>query len=100
LTIYTNHVESNIYAAQKEVLMASPGMTEDIVNRIIDQRESQNFKQSGYSVRSRDNYSSLVRFVDVTNQMFILLNLSFSGDEKKGFGIRAVVLLRAVAYPL
>jgi len=101
VTIYSTTVRVNINAAPKEVLMAMPGMTEDIVNRIIDLRESTEFKtvrdiQSVAGI----NYSSLVRFVDVTeSNVYTIESVGFQRDEKKGFGIRAVVSVESGGIP-
>jgi general secretion pathway protein K len=93
VTIYSTTVRVNINAAPKEVLMAMPGMTEDIVDKIIDLRESAEFKtiQDIQSVAGI-NYSSLVRFVDVTeSNVYTIESIGFQREEKKGYGIRAVV---------
>jgi general secretion pathway protein K len=101
VTIYSTGVRVNINAAPKEILMAIPGMTEDIVNRIIDLRESAEFKtiQDIQSIAGI-NYPSLVRFVDVAeSNVYTIESVGFQREEKKGYGIRAVVSVEAGGIP-
>jgi len=101
VTIYSTGVRVNINAAPKEILMAIQGMTEDIVNRIIDLRESAEFKtiQDIQSI-AVINYPSLVRFVDVAeSNVYTIESVGFRREEKKGYGILAVVSVEAGGIP-
>lgn len=101
VTIYSTTVRVNINAAPKEVLMAMPGITEDIVNRIIDLRDSSEFKtiQDIQSIAGI-NYSSLARFVDVAeSNVYTIESIGFQREERKGYGIRAVVSVAGGSTP-
>lgn len=95
ITIYTNNTRVNINAAPKEVLMALPGMTEDIANRIIELREAAEFKttQEIQSIPGID-YRVLRLLIDMGElNIYTIESVGFQREEKKGYGIRAIVSL-------
>jgi len=101
LTIYSTTFRVNLNAAPKEVLMAIPGMTEDIVNRIIELRDGAEFKtiQDLQSIAGI-NYASLVRFVDVVEpNVYTIESVGFQREEKKGYGIRAIAFIDSDGTP-
>ncbi len=101
LTIYSSAIRVNVNAAPKEVLMAIPGMTEDIVNKIIDLRDTVEFKTI-QDLRSivGINYASLIRFVDVMeSNVYTIETVGFQREEKKGYGIRAVAFTESGGTP-
>jgi general secretion pathway protein K len=92
----------NINAAPKEVLMGlvgiMPGMTEDAVNRIIEQRESVEFKsvQEMLAIIGVNNDPAMARFINrlidmSESNVYTIEAVGFQREEKKGYGIRAIV---------
>jgi len=93
VTIYSTSTKVNINAAPKEVLMALPGITEDAVNRIIEQRESVEFKSTQeIQAIAGDNYPAMARFIDMgESNVYTIESVGFQREEKKGYGLRAIV---------
>ena len=85
VTIYSSSRRLNINAAPKEVLMALPGITEDIVNRIIEQRESVEFKSvQEIQAITGVNYPAIARFVDMgESNIYTIESVGFQRERKK-----------------
>jgi general secretion pathway protein K len=101
LTIYNTTMRININAAPKEVLMSLPGITEDAVNRIIEQRESVEFKSfRDIQAITGVNYPAIARFVDTgESNVYTIESVGFQREEKKGYGIRAIVSVESGGTP-
>jgi general secretion pathway protein K len=101
VTIYSSTRSVNINTAPREILMAMPGMTEDVVNRIIEQRESVEYK----SVREIQaipgiNYPSIRWSLDMgESNIYTIESVGFQREEKKGYGIRAIVSVESGGTP-
>jgi general secretion pathway protein K len=101
VTIYSPTMRVNINAAPKEVLMSLPGMTEDVVNKIIEQRESVEFKSAqDIQAISGVDYPAIARLVDMSeSSIYTIESVGFQREEKKGYGIRAIVSIESGTMP-
>jgi general secretion pathway protein K len=101
VTIYSSTRSVNINTAPREVLMALPGMAEDVVNRIVELRESAEFK-SVQEIQSIPgiNYPAIRWSVDMgESNIYTIESVGFQREEKKGYGIRATVSIESGAAP-
>jgi general secretion pathway protein K len=93
VTIYSTTMKVNINVAPKEVLMSLLGITEDAVNQIIEQRKVAEFKsiQDLQKITGID-YRAMSPFIDFNeSNAYTIESVGFQREEKKGFGIRAIV---------
>jgi len=101
VTIYSSTRSVNINAAPREVLMAMPGMTEDVVNRIIEQRESVEYK-SVQEIQAIPgiNYPPIRWSLAMSeSNIYTIESVGFQREEKKGYGIRAIVSFESSGVP-
>jgi general secretion pathway protein K len=101
VTIYSSSLKVNINVAPKEVLMALPGITEDVVNRIIEQRESVEFKsiQEIQAILGA-SYPAVARLIDIGEaNIYTIESVGFQREEKKGYGIRSIVSVESGGAP-
>ncbi|HEX2965469.1 MAG TPA: helix-hairpin-helix domain-containing protein [Syntrophorhabdaceae bacterium] len=93
LTVYSRMDRINMNAAPKEVLMALPDVTEEIADRIVERRQSIEFKSiQDIQMIEGINYRALAPFVDIgESNVYTIESVGFQSEEKKGYGIRAVV---------
>jgi general secretion pathway protein K len=101
VTIYSSTRSLNINTAPREVLMALPGITEDVVNRIIELRESVEFK-SVQEIQAIPgiNYPAIRWSVDIgESNIYTIESVGFQREEKKGYGIRAIVSVESGGTP-
>jgi general secretion pathway protein K len=101
VTVYSSNLRVNINVAPKEVLMALPGITEDVVNAIIGQRETVEFK-SYQDIRAilGTSYSAIARLLDMGEaNIYTIESVGFQREEKKGYGIRAIVSVESGGAP-
>ncbi len=93
LTIYGTSSKVNINAAPREVLMALPGLTEDTLKRIMDQREAVEFKSvQEIQAITGLNFPTLAQYIDMSEtDVYTIESVGFQGDSKEGYGIRAIV---------
>lgn len=93
LTIYGTSSKININAAPRELLMALPGLTEDTLKRIVDQREAGEFKTvQDIQAITGLNFPTLAQYIDMSEtNVYTIESVGFYGDSKQGYGIRAVV---------
>lgn len=93
LTIYGTSSKININAAPREVLAALPGLTDEIVKRIIDQREAAEFRSvQDIQAITGLNFPLLAQYIDMTEtNVYTIESTGFLGESKQGYGIRAVV---------
>ena len=101
VTIYSSTMRININSAPKEVLMALPGISEDTVNRIIGQRESVEFKSvQDIQAMSGADYPAIRPFLDISeSNIYTIESVGFQREEKKGYGIRAIVSIESGGTP-
>ena len=101
VTIYSSTRSVNINAAPREILMAMPGITEDVVNRIIEQRESVEFKSiQEIQAIPGINYPSIRWSLDIgESNIYTIESVGFQREEKKGYGIRAIVSVESSGTP-
>jgi general secretion pathway protein K len=101
VTIYSSTRSLNINAAPREVLMALSGLTEDVINRIIDQRESVEFKSAqDIQAISGVNYPAIRWSLDTNeSNIYTIESIGFQREEKKGYGIRAIVSVESGGTP-
>ena len=93
LTIYGTSSKININAAPKEVLAALPGLTGDAAKRIVDQRETAEFKSvSDIQAITGLNFAVLGQYIDMAEgNTYTIESTGFLGESKKGYNVRAVV---------
>lgn len=93
LTIYGTSSKININAAPQEVLAALPGLTEENVKRMIDQREAAEFKSvQDIQAITGLNFPVLAQYVDMTEaNTYTIESTGYLGESRQGYGIRAVV---------
>ncbi|OPY03785.1 MAG: General secretion pathway protein K [Syntrophorhabdus sp. PtaB.Bin184] len=93
LTIYGTSSKVNINAAPKEVLMALPGLNEDTVKRILNQREAAEFRSvQEIQAITGLNFPVLAQYIDMSEtDIYTIESVGFQGDSKEGYGIRAIV---------
>jgi general secretion pathway protein K len=92
LTIYSDSGKINLDAAPREVLLAIPGISPDTADRNIDLRES----QGSYNLRAGLGEASAVASPYLTTEAsrtFSLEAVGYTGAEKAGYGIKAVVTI-------
>ncbi len=77
--------------------MALPGIGEDVVDRIIQQRESAEYKSyRDMQAILGTNYSAIARFLDMSEaNIYTIESVGFQREEKKGYGIRAIVSIES-----
>ena len=86
LTIYGTSSKININAAPKEVLAALPGLTDDVLRRIIDQREAAEFKSvQDIQAITGLNFAILAQYIDMTEgNTYTIESTGFLGESKAG----------------
>jgi general secretion pathway protein K len=90
LTIYSNTRKINLDAAPREVLLSVPGITPDSADTIIDLRENQEMYNLEASLGG--DYAVAAPYVSsAASRTFSIEAVGYTGDEKTGFPIRAVV---------
>ncbi|MEN6615745.1 MAG: general secretion pathway protein GspK [Syntrophorhabdus sp.] len=93
LTIYGTSSKININAAPREILSALPGLTEEMVKRIIDQRETAEF-QNVQEIQAITglNFASVALYIDMAEASnYTIEAMGSQGESKRGRSIRAVV---------
>jgi general secretion pathway protein K len=93
VTIYGSTSKINLNAATSEVLTALPGLTEDVVLRIIQQRESVEFKSvQDIQAITGLNSEAISSYIDMSeSDIYTIESVGLQGDANKGYGIRAIV---------
>jgi general secretion pathway protein K len=95
LTVNSKINTININAAQKEVLTAIPGITEEMADLIIDYRQEKeiNNLQEIQNIFG-ENYSIVSPYISVTGSNTVTIESAGNkDDEKGGYGIRATVTI-------
>ncbi|MRR08304.1 MAG: general secretion pathway protein GspK, partial [Deltaproteobacteria bacterium] len=84
LTIYGTSSKININAAPKEVLAALPGLTGDAAKRIVDQRETAEFKSvSDIQAITGLNFAVLGQYIDMAEgNTYTIESTGFLGESK------------------
>ncbi|MBF0344282.1 MAG: general secretion pathway protein GspK [Nitrospirae bacterium] len=97
VTVYNKGGKININAAQKEVLMALPNVTEDVANMIIERRKSLEFKQPNeLQDLLRDVFAAIQGYVDLSEpNVFTVDSIGKIQGYASQVGIRAIVELTA-----
>lgn len=87
LTVSSKNSAINLNAAPREVLMAVPGITPEIADGIITYRESKNLAEAGIPPES-------FKYLNTTeSNIFTIVSIGHKGDEKKGYAIKATVIV-------
>lgn len=93
LTIYSKSSQINVNAAPKEVLMSIPGITAEIAEEIINQRE--NKKITGINEIQGflgGNYRDAARYIGLQEpNIFSIYSAGYKDSERAGYAIMAVV---------
>lgn len=95
VTINSGRSQININAAPKEVLMAIPGMTPEIADAIIEYREEKEILNlAEIQPILGANYSLMSKYLSAgASNRFTIESIGYKEDEKKGFGIKATVII-------
>ena len=102
VTVYGAHSKINLNAASQEILMAIPGLSAEAIVRIIEQREAMEFREiKDIQAITGINAEPIAPYVDTGESgTYTIESVGFQGDEKKGYGIRAIVSLLEGSLPL
>ncbi len=96
LTVNSPTSQINVGAAPREVLMAIPGMTEDVVNSIMDARENPTADYAtaiqGLTGVVQAPYNQFITQA-AAGSVFSIESSGFKGDAKGGYTIKATVIL-------
>jgi general secretion pathway protein K len=95
ITINSGKSQININAAQKEVLMAIPGMTPEIADAIIDYRQEKEILNiAEVQPILGANYNLMSRYITAgSSNTFSIDSVGYKENEKAGFGIKAIVII-------
>lgn len=102
VTVYGSTSKINLNAALPEILAAIPGLSPEAIVRIIEQREATEFREiKDIQAVTGLNSEAISPYVDTGESGTCTIeSTGFQGDEKKGYGIRAVVSLPEGSLPL
>ena len=95
ITVNSNITTINVNAAQKEVLMAVPGITPEIADAIISSRQNKrivNPQEVGVPPQSLP----YITFAD--SNTYSVDALGYAGAQTKGYPIKAVVIIEGTKY--
>jgi general secretion pathway protein K len=97
LTVYGAAPKINANAAAKEVLAAIPGLTAEMVDAIMEQRKTAEFRAlAELQAIPGVTLPTVAPYIDVAeSNTFSLESAGFVEGAKKGYGIRAVVTVEA-----
>lgn len=95
LTVHSRQRVINVNSAPKEVLMAIPGMTEEIADSIIEYRKEKRINHiNEIQGILGTNFSSIMPYIMAgTSNIFTIESTGYKGDNKKGYTIRATVMI-------
>ncbi len=95
LTVNSNTAQISLSAAPREVLMAIPGMTADVVQAIMDARENPANSATatqGLTAVVQAPYSQFITQGTMGN-VFSIESAGFKGDAKGGYKIKATITI-------
>lgn len=91
LTIYSNSATINISSAPKELLLAVPGLTPEIIDEIIAKREA--LTASGALNVTIPQESSRFVAQGGSANAYTIESAAYKGSEKSAFAVRATVVI-------
>jgi general secretion pathway protein K len=93
LTVNSGAGKINIYAAPREVLKAIPGMSDDLINAIMTNRDAGNIQALQNIIGQ--NQAQMLPYILLadTNNTFTIESSGFKGAERTGYTVRATVTL-------
>ncbi len=90
LTVHSRSATINVTSAPKEVLMAIPGMTEELADGIISDRETQQEETHQPAIPTEGRqYASF----GATTAIYTIESVGRKGTDKTGHAIRATVMI-------
>ena len=97
LTVNSNSAQINVDSAPKEVLMAIPGITADIVAAIMDARENPVDYATAMQGLTAVVQAPFNQFIahGMAGNVFSIESSGFKGDAKGGYTIKATVTLES-----
>jgi general secretion pathway protein K len=95
LTVYSKTGKINLNSAPREILRAIPGMTEDTVEIIVTNRQSNTpGRTSNTQSISGNQYGAMASFIGTDeSNVFTIDSVGYKKNEKKGYAIRATVIM-------
>jgi general secretion pathway protein K len=97
LTIHSNTNKINLKSAPKEILMAIPGLSEDLVDNIITLRESapEEIINHLQAVMGKD-YNTTASYIGVLDSnIYTIDSTGYLIEKKKGYAIRSTVIMES-----
>ncbi|MFH2047491.1 MAG: hypothetical protein ABIK92_20365 [Pseudomonadota bacterium] len=97
LTIHSNTNKINLKSAPKEVLMAIPGLSEDLVDNIITLRESapEEIINHLQAVMGKDYNISASYIGVVDSNIYTIDSTGYLSEKKKCYAIRSTVIMES-----
>ncbi len=95
LTVNSNIAQINLSAAPREVLMAIPGMTADVVQAIMDARENPGDYATAVQGLTAVVQAPYNQFINqgTAGNVFSIESSAFKGDAKGGYTIKATITI-------
>ncbi|MDP3297582.1 MAG: type II secretion system protein GspK [Thermodesulfovibrionia bacterium] len=95
LTVNSGTGAININAASREVLMAVPGITPEVADEIINQRQIKEISYfQGIKGIPEENYPLVEPYVTTEGaHTFAIESVGYKGNKKAGYGIKAIVVV-------
>jgi general secretion pathway protein K len=92
LTVHSSGSQINVSAAPKEVLMAIPGMTEEVAKAVIDARQNADNQTATQQIAAvvTPPFNQFITY-STTGNVFTVESSGYKGDEKGGYTIRATI---------
>jgi general secretion pathway protein K len=92
-TIHSTTDKINLQSAPPEVLKAIPGMTDDMIQRIVEYRDlSPSAKGQHIAAWVGGGFSAIAPYVTtVESNVYTIDALGYKGSEKRGYAIQAIV---------
>jgi general secretion pathway protein K len=96
LTVNSNGGQISMSAAPKEVLMAIPGMTEEVAAAIINARENPGDQTAMQALGAvvKPPFSQFATY-GMTGSVFTIESAGYKQDEKGGYAIKATIAIQA-----
>ncbi|MCX8030061.1 MAG: general secretion pathway protein GspK [Thermodesulfovibrionales bacterium] len=91
VTVYSNSDTINIRFAPREVLLAIPGFTEELVGEIIEKRKGLPESQTINIPIPQESQQFISQHG--SSNIFTILSRAFKGNERSSFNIKATVIL-------
>jgi general secretion pathway protein K len=95
LTVHSKQRAINVNSAPKEVLMAIPGMTEEIADSIIEYRKEKRINNINeiHEILGT-NFNSIMPYIIAgSSNIFTIESTGYKGNKKNGYTLRATIMI-------